>query len=117
MPTIWCLHSVWEKVTGTEAPHGHMATKLLTWQMNILIPITGLCKWNAFIFPYLQAHVFLFLISWNEKPFFFSCYLVPSKGSGAQLQTPKAAVTLRLPAAEILSKEWQVESIWIHSHS
>lgn len=66
----------------------HTATKLLTWQMNILIPITSLCKWNAFIFPYLQAHVFLFLISWKEKPFFLSCYFVPSTGSGAQLQTP-----------------------------
>lgn len=117
MPTIWCLQSVWEKVTGAEVPHGCKATKLLTWQMNILIPITGLCKWNAFISPYLQAHVFLFLISWKKKPFFFSCHLVPSTGSGAQLQTLQPAVALRLPAAEISPKKWQVESVWIHSHS
>lgn len=46
-----------------------------------------------------------------------SCYLVPSTGSGAQLQTLQPAVALRLPAAEISPKKWQVESVWIHSHS
>lgn len=87
LPITRCLQLVWEKVTETEALYGHKAMKLLTWQMNILISITGVFKWNAFIFPYLQAHVFLFLISLKKKSLFFSWYLVPNKGSGNQLRT------------------------------
>ena len=69
MPINWCSQSVWEKVTETEALHGHKAMQLLTWQMNIVIFITSVFKWNAFIFPYLQAHVFLFLISLKKRLF------------------------------------------------
>lgn len=60
--------------------------KLWTWQMNILISITGVFKWNAFISPYLRAHVFLFLIP-LKKPFLLSWYLGPNKNSGDQLRT------------------------------
>lgn len=82
MPIIQCFQFVWEKATETEALHSQKALKCLAWQMNIAISITG----NAFILPYLQAHVFLFLSS-LKKPF-FSGYLVPSKGSGNQPGPP-----------------------------
>lgn len=62
-------YPVWEKVTEMEAVRGHKAMKLLSWQTIILISIMGALHWNAFISPYLQAHVFLFLIS-LKKPFF-----------------------------------------------
>lgn len=95
--TIWHLHLVWEKVIETEALRGHEAVKLQTWQMNILISITGVFTWNAFISPYLRAHVFLFLIP-LKKPF-FSWYLGPNKNSGNQLRillqpTPVFILTL-----------------------
>lgn len=87
-----------------EALCGHKAMKLVTWQMIILISITGALKWNAFISPYLQAHVFLFLIS-LKKPF-FSSDLGPNKNSGNQLRvllqpTPALLFTL----VESTSKE------------
>lgn len=97
-------YTVWEKVIEMEALCGHKAMKLVTWQMIILISITGALKWNAFISPYLQAHVFLFLIS-LKKPF-FSSDLGPNKNSGNQLRvllqpTPALLFTL----VESTSKE------------
>lgn len=69
--------------------------------MNILIPITGPCQWNAFIFPYLQAHVFLFLISLKEKRLFIFLLLLFSSQHRlwCSVQTPQAAVTLRFSSS------------------